>query len=108
MRILSISISLIILIGCSSELDRCIKANIDEPPTYTLKSLTDKENYVPVYGYLMPEWKNSADIKIRNCINNSPSYDAFNHKVIARKCIQEEEESRIDKAKAFCHVQGIY
>ena len=30
MRILSISISLIILSGCSSELDRCIEANTEE------------------------------------------------------------------------------
>ena len=94
MRILSISISLIILSGCSSELDRCIKVNIDKPPSYTLNSLMDETN--KRFGeYRTPIWENSADMIIYNCINdakdNTPSYETFNYKIRARNCIQEEE-----------------
>ena len=111
MRVLVITMSLIILVGCSSELDRCIEVNIDEPPTYTLKSLMDETN--KRFGeYSTPTWKNRADAIIYSCINNAkdntPSYETFNYKIRARNCIQEEEEARKAKAKGFCHVQGIY
>ena len=111
MRILSISISLIILSSCSSELDRCIEVNIDEPPTYTLKSLMDERNET-LGEYRTPIWKNGADRRIYNCINNAkdntPSYETFNYKIRARNCIQQEEDDRKAKAKAYCHDQGIY
>ena len=111
MRVLSISISLIILSSCSSELDRCIEVNIDEPPTYTLKSLMDERNET-LGEYRTPIWKNSADRKIYNCItfakDNTPSYETFNYKIRVRNCIQQEEDDRKAKAKAFCHDQGIY
>ena len=111
MRVLTLLTSLIILIGCSSKLDRCIEVNIDEPPTYTLNSLMDETN--KRFGeYRTPIWENRADSIIYNCISdakdNMPSYTNFNYKVSARNCIQEEEEARKAKAKAFCHIQGIY
>ena len=111
MRVLAITMSLIILVGCSSELDRCIEVNIDEPPTYTLKSLMDETNKIG-YVYRTPIWKNGADRRIYNCINdardNTPSYETFNYKIRARNCIQQEEDDRKAKAKAYCHDQGIY
>jgi len=104
--------TILILVSCQpSELNRCIEVNIDEPPTYTLNSLMDETNKL-LGEYRTPIWENRADLIIYNCINdakdNMPSYTTFNYKVSARNCIQEEDEARKAKAKAFCHVQGIY
>ena len=111
MRALTIIMCLIILVSCSSELDRCIKANIDEPPTYNLVRLMEK-THKSIDRHRTPMWKNSADRKIYLCINNpeygKPSYDSINYEASARRCLREEREYREAKAKAICHAQGIY